>query len=294
MALSIVVPAYDEALNIRPLTERLFAATRAAKLEAELIVADDESSGSEATQEVVKALAAEGYSVRLHARRRTEGRGLSSAVLLGFQQARHEAVLCMDADLQHEPEAVPAVAAPILAGTADFSVGSRNVGGGGLGFEWSPIRRIISAGATSLAWPLSSSSDPMSGFFCLRKATLARGADSGINAMGFKIGLELMVRCRCQTVVDVPITFQERIAGESKLSMKQNVLYVRQLASLYVFKFGLLSICTVLAVLVAVALYIMQMLVRALQVLLLGHTQHIFGSALPLLHMITYSKVFVF
>ena len=82
--------------------------------------------------------------------------------------------------------------------------------------------------------------------------------------MGFKIGLELMVRCRCQTVVDVPITFQERIAGESKLSMKQNVLYVRQLASLYVFKFGLLSICTVLAVLVAVALYIMQMLVRAL------------------------------
>ena len=264
MALSIVVPAYDEALNIRPLTERLFAATRAAKLEAELIVADDESSGSEATQEVVKALAAEGYSVRLHARRRTEGRGLSSAVLLGFQQARHEAVLCMDADLQHEPEAVPAVAAPILAGTADFSVGSRNVGGGGLGFEWSPIRRIISAGATSLAWPLSSSSDPMSGFFCLRKATLARGADSGINAMGFKIGLELMVRCRCQTVVDVPITFQERIAGESKLSMKQNVLYVRQLASLYVFKFGLLSICTVLAVLVAVTLYIMQMLVRAL------------------------------
>ena len=57
---------------------------------------------------------------------------------------------------------------------------------------------------------------------------------------------------------------QERIAGESKLSMKQNVLYVRQLASLYVFKFGLLSSCTVFAVLVAVALYIMQMLVRAL------------------------------
>ena len=67
--LSVVVPAYDEALNIRPLTERLFAATRAAKLETELIVADDESSGSEATREVVEALAKEGYSVRLHARR---------------------------------------------------------------------------------------------------------------------------------------------------------------------------------------------------------------------------------
>ena len=262
--LSVVVPAYDEALNIRPLTERLFAATRAAKLETELIVADDESSGSEATREVVEALAKEGYSVRLHARRRSEGRGLSSAVLLGFQQARYEAVLCMDADLQHEPEAVPAIAAPVLAGSADFTVGSRNVGGGGLGFEWSLVRRVISAGATSLAWPLSRSSDPMSGFFCLRKATLARGADAGVNTMGFKIGLELMVRCRCSAVVDVPITFQERVAGESKLSMKQNVEYVRQLASLYAFKFGLPTLAAVGLLLLAIALFVLRWLVHAL------------------------------
>ena len=80
--------------------------------------------------------------------------------------------------------------------------------------------------------PLSRSSDPMSGFFCLRKATLARSADAGVNTMGFKIGLELMVRCRCTAVVDVPITFRERVAGESKLSMKQNVEYQRQKASL--------------------------------------------------------------
>ena len=261
-SLSVVVPAYDEAMNIRPLTERLFKATRKAALETELIVADDESSGSEATRREVEALVAEGYSVRLHARRRSEGRGLSSAVLLGFQQARNDVVMCMDADLQHEPESVPDVAAPVLAGTADFSVGSRNIGGGGLGFEWSLVRRVISAGATSLAWPLSRSSDPMSGFFCLRKETLARGAGSGINAMGFKIGLELMVRCRCANVVDVPITFQERVAGESKLSMKQNVLYVRQLSSLYVFKFGLLAIVAVLASLVVLALSIAQQMVR--------------------------------
>ena len=260
--LSVVVPAYDEAPNIRPLTERLFAATRAAKLDAELIIADDESKGSEATRLAVEALAAEGYCVRLHARKRAEGRGLSSAVLLGFQKATHDVVLCMDADLQHEPESVPAVAAPVLGNEADFSVGSRHVGGGGLGFEWSLIRRLISAGATSLAWPLSSSSDPMSGFFCLSKGTLARGASSGINAMGFKIGLELMVRCRCKTIADVPITFCERVAGESKLSMKQNVLYLRQLASLYVFKFGVFVIVTVLLTLVALALYILQALLR--------------------------------
>jgi len=237
-AVSVVVPAYDETPNIRPLTLRLFAATRAAGIDAELIIADDESAGSEATRCEVDALAAEGYCIRLNARKRSQGRGLSSAVMLGFQQATHPVLLCMDADLQHEPESVPALAAPVLSSDADFSVGSRNTGGGGLGFEWSLLRRIISGGATALAWPLSSSTDPMSGFFCLSKPTLARGASSGINATGFKIGLELMVRCRCTRVRDVPITFKERLAGESKLSMKQNVLYVRQLSRLYLFKFG--------------------------------------------------------
>jgi dolichol-phosphate mannosyltransferase len=159
-------------------------------------------------------------------------------VLLGFQLARHPFVLCMDADLQHEPESVPAVAAPVLRGDADFSVGSRHVGGGGLGFDWSLMRRAISAGATLLAWPLTSSTDPMSGFFCLSRETLSRGEGQNISTMGFKIGLELMVRCGCRTIVDVPITFQERVAGESKLTMKQNVEYVRQLLSLYLYKFG--------------------------------------------------------
>jgi dolichol-phosphate mannosyltransferase len=250
-ALSVVVPAYNETPNIRPLTKRLFAAVRKAGIETELLIADDESPGSAATRTEVEKLASEGYAVRLIARRRSEGRGLSSAVLLGFHKASNPVVLCMDADLQHEPEAVPAVAGPVLASTADFTVGSRNVGGGGLGFEWSMLRQVISAGATLLAWPLSASSDPMSGFFCLSKATLASAADAGINATGFKIGLELMVRCRCTRVVDVPITFQERTAGESKLTMKQNVLYLMQLFSLYVFKFGAPLVAAVLLALLA-------------------------------------------
>ena len=134
-ALSVVVPAFDEAPNVRPLTERLFSAPRAANIDAELLIADDESAGSAATAAAVDALAAEGYAVRLLARRRAEGRGLSSAVLLAFKQAQHATLLCMDADLQHEPESVPLVAAAVLSGEADFAVGSRNVSGGGVGFE---------------------------------------------------------------------------------------------------------------------------------------------------------------
>ena len=251
--LSVVVPAYDEAANIRPLAERLFAATRAAGIEAELLIVDDESAGSEATAAAVKQLVAEKYAVRLHARRKAQGRGLSSAVLLGFHEARHPVVLCMDADLQHEPESVPAVSAPVREGAADFAVGSRHVGGGGLGFEWSAVRRAISAGATLLAWPLAPSTDPMSGFFCLSKATLAQGASSGISPIGFKIGLELMVRCRCRRVVDVGITFQERVAGESKLSAKQNLLYLQQLAGLYLFKYGAAAVLATVLLLLAAA-----------------------------------------
>ena len=111
--------------------------------------------------------------------------------------------------------------------------------------------RVLSAGATMLARPLSSSTDPMSGFFCLSRETLARGK-AAANPVGFKIGLELAVRCGVARVTDVPITFQERVAGESKLSMKQNVLYLRQLLALYWFKFKL-TLLALAAALVAVA-----------------------------------------
>jgi len=72
----------------------------------------------------------------------------------------------------------------------------------------------------------------MSGFFCTTKDVLARGRDN-INPIGFKIALEVMVRCRCTKQQDVAITFREREAGESKLTMKQNIQYLEQLAALY-------------------------------------------------------------
>ena len=77
--------------NIRPLTERLFRATKAAGLTVELLVMDDESKGTAATEAIVKALQAEGHAVHIHVRRKGEGRGLSSAVLLGFSMAKYGA-----------------------------------------------------------------------------------------------------------------------------------------------------------------------------------------------------------
>jgi dolichol-phosphate mannosyltransferase len=232
--LSIVVPTYNETLNIRPLCERLFKSLRstASNLAAELFIVDDESPGTKETIEIVDQLSKEGYPIRIYSRTKAQGRGLSSAVLLGFQQSKYDTMLCMDADLQHEPESVYSVALPVLTGQAEFTVGSRYCGGGGFGFDWALHRRLISTGATMLAMGISKSSDPMSGFFCTTKKVLARGAEN-INPIGFKIGLEIMARCRANPVIDVPITFQSRLAGESKLTMKQNLYYVQQLIALY-------------------------------------------------------------
>ncbi|GAB5367347.1 hypothetical protein AAMO2058_001222500 [Amorphochlora amoebiformis] len=231
--LSVIVPTYDEYENIEELCTRLFKATAKAGLEAELLILDDESKGTEATIGIVDDLKSR-YPVRIHVRDKSVGRGLSSAVLLGFSKAKYDTILCMDADLQHEPESVPAVAEPVLTKKAEFSVGSRNVPGGGVA-AWAFHRKVISAGATLLAWPLSGSTDPMSGFFCTTKEVLARG--DRINPIGFKIGLEIMVRCRCKTIKDVPIMFQDRVAGESKLSTKQNFLYLMQLMALYLDRY---------------------------------------------------------
>jgi dolichol-phosphate mannosyltransferase len=230
--LSVVVPTFNETENIRPLCERLSKAARGAGLDVEVLIVDDESAGSAETKRIVEELKGEGHPVRIHCRKKAEGCGLSSAVLLGFKMATHPTVLCMDADLQHEPESMPDVARPVLEGTAEFAVGSRHAKGGGVGFNWSAARRVVSKGATLLAWPVATASDPMSGFFCTTKEVIKRGEHS-LNSIGFKIGLEVMVRCRCSPVVDVAITFQERNAGESKLSAKQYRLYLEQLSSLY-------------------------------------------------------------
>jgi dolichol-phosphate mannosyltransferase len=79
--LSVIVPTYNEVDNSRPLTERLFKATKDAGLTIEMLVVDDESKGSDETARIVGELAKEGHAVRIHSRKRREGRGLSSAVI---------------------------------------------------------------------------------------------------------------------------------------------------------------------------------------------------------------------
>lgn len=242
-SVSIVVPTFREAKNIPVLAERLFRTLGEAGISGELLIVDDDSR--DGSQDAVRELA-ERYPIRIIVR--TDERGLSSAVIRGFTEARHGILLCMDADLSHPPESVPDVIAPIAENRAEFCIGSRYVSGGATVEEWGFLRRLNSWGATLLARPLTSVSDPMAGYFCLRRATLDRARAAGLNPVGYKIGLEILVRAGCRDVAEVPIVFSDRLHGESKLTLGQQMQYLRHLWRLYRFRWPILAPMVVMLV----------------------------------------------
>ncbi len=226
--LSVVVPTYGEVDNIALLTERIFNTVRAAGIAAELILVDDNSQ--DGSLEVVESLKDE-YPIHMIVR--DNERGLSTAVLRGFERARAKIFLVMDADLSHPPEKIPDLYGPINNNEADFVFGSRYVSGGQTK-DWPLLRRLNSWIATMLARPLTSATDPMAGFFCLDRRTWQRAAR--LNPLGYKIGLELLIKGRCKKLKDVPIEFADRHAGKSKLTFKQQLFYLIHLRRLYFFK----------------------------------------------------------
>lgn len=221
---SVVVPTYREAASLPTLVERIAAVKR--QLPLELIIVDDDSR--DGTQELVNQLDLPWVRLII----RTADRGLSQAVLVGLNAARGETLVVMDADLSHPPEAIEGMVAALDAG-ADFVLASRYAEGGSTADAWGILRWVNSKLATLLARPLTAVSDPMSGFFALRRQTVEQA--QRLRPLGYKIGLELMVRCGCQRVLEVPIHFSTRKHGQSKLTLRQQLLYVRHLRRLYSF-----------------------------------------------------------
>jgi dolichol-phosphate mannosyltransferase len=226
---TVVVPTYKEVENIPHLIDRVAKVRASTGLEIDMLFMDDDSRDGSA--ELVKARTEPWVSLVT----RTQDRGLSAAVLDGLRRAQGDVLVCMDADLSHPPEALPEMLAKLDEG-ADFVIGSRYAPGGSTSDDWGIFRWLNSRVATLFARPLTSVRDPMAGFFALRRTTFQRGAE--LNPIGYKIGLELIVKCRCERVVEIPIHFEDRQFGESKLTLKQQLLYLQHLRRLYNFKYG--------------------------------------------------------
>ena len=221
---SLIIPTYNERDNITPLVERIHHALR--QHSYEILFIDDNSA--DGTADLAASLS-DKYPVRVIVRR--DRRGLASAVVDGLSQAESAIIAVMDADLQHPPELIPDLLKEIEKG-ADIAVASRYVKGGGCQ-GWSLTRRLISRGAIFLAHLLLPAtrrvSDPMSGFFILRKNVVK---DASLNPSGFKILLEILMVGKFRQVAEVPYTFVTRERGKSKLSPRQQVDYLKHLYSL--------------------------------------------------------------
>lgn len=225
--IAILVPTYNEAENLPPLLERLLATIREHKLDAEIVILDDDSK--DGTAEIAQQLAKD-HPVRVVVRKNE--RGLASAVIQGFDRTTASILVVCDADLSHPVEAIPKLVLPLLRQEAEMSIGSRYVHGGKtVGWPWH--RQFASRFAAGLARPLTSVKDPMSGFFAIRREVLQRSA---LAPIGYKIGLEIIVRCGVKTIVEVPITFTERQFGASKFGLREIWNYLRHLHRLSEFK----------------------------------------------------------
>jgi len=230
--ISIIVPTYKEAENIPVLIEAIDKAMKHNRLDYEVIIVDDNSR--DGIEDNVKALKKKGYPVSIKVR--IHERGLSSAVIEGFRLAKGTIYCVMDADLSHPPEKLPEIVQPILKGRAEMVVGSRFVKGGSAEhFNW--YRKLNAWVSKMLARPFTKIKDPMAGYFAFNAQLLTPEILSLLNPLGFKIGLEIIVKCNPKTIIEVPISFRERLYGESKLSLREQILYILHLKRLFHYKY---------------------------------------------------------
>jgi dolichol-phosphate mannosyltransferase len=224
--LSIIVPTYNERDNLTLLIEKIHSTLIG--YDYELLIVDDNSHDGTA------ALASSmSMKYPIHVIVRQKERGLASAVVFGFSQTDSDTLAVMDADLQHPPQVLEEML-KALRPDVDLVIGSRYVKGGSCE-GWGLGRRVISKGAIFLAHLLlprtRQVSDPMSGFFLIRRPVIS-GAH--LKPTGYKILLEILMMGHYRSAVEVPYCFRVRERGESKLSIRQQTDYLKHLLSLMI------------------------------------------------------------
>jgi len=224
VALTMVVPTYNERGRLAELVRAVFGACAPHGIELELVIVDDNSP--DGTGALADDLA---RTHRIRTVHRAGKLGLGTAVVAGFEAASGEVVGVMDADFSHPPALIPRMLDTFSATGADLVVASRYIRGGSTP-DWPIKRRLLSRAACLLARPLSPIRDAASGFFLIRR-DIARGTT--IKAGGFKICLELIVRSGATRLVEVPYRFDDREQGESKMSLREAAGYLVQLRDLY-------------------------------------------------------------
>jgi len=209
--LSVIVPTFNERDNIEPLVGCLKAALQG--IAWELVFVDDDST--DGTLDILHMLASENTNIRfIH---RVHQRGLATACIEGMLSSVAPFVAVMDADLQHDERILPEMLHAIKSQTLDLVVGSRHVSGGSMGTM--PKHRVLVSKIASKMSHLflrHTVTDPMSGFFMLRRGLLIESVHD-LSASGYKLLLDIIVSLKPKSILEIPYNMRHRQFGESKL-----------------------------------------------------------------------------
>lgn len=229
--ISIIIPTYNESKNIIGILNTI-SKNLPKNIITQAIVVDDNSpdgTGKIVEEHIANFKKIANYTVEIIHRKAKDG--LGSAILRGIQQAKGDTIVVMDSDFSHPPQVIPKLIESIKKYQYDIAVASRYIKGGKIE-NWSAKRKIISKFATLIAKKGLgiNTKDPMSGFFAFKKNIL-----NGLNidAIGYKILLEILVKTKNVTVTEIPYTFQDRELGSSKLSIKTVFDYYKSVWKLY-------------------------------------------------------------
>ena len=230
----VVLPTYNERENLPHIAPAILAASP----ELDLLVVDDNSP--DGTGALADELARDDPRVRVLHRERKEG--LGRAYLAGFAQALaagYGRILEMDADFSHDPQRLPALLA--ASREVDVALGSRYVDGGGT-VNWGLGRRLLSRGGSFYARTILGLGvrDLTGGFKCFRREVLLAIDLPTVMCTGYAFQIELTYRAvrRGFRVVEVPILFEDRRVGRSKMSRRILLEAVAKVWSIRLSSFG--------------------------------------------------------
>ncbi|AOW26441.1 dolichol-phosphate mannosyltransferase [Candida albicans L26] len=230
---SVILPTYNEKRNLPILIYLLNKTFTANKLDWEVIIVDDNSP--DGTQEIAKKLIDIFGPEHIQLRPRAGKLGLGTAYVHGLQFVTGNFVIIMDADFSHHPEAIPEFIAKQKSQDYDIVTGTRYAGDGGV-FGWDFKRKLISRGANFLASVvLRPHVSDLTGSFRLYKTDVLRKIIDVTQSKGYVFQMEMMVRAKAMgfTVGEVPISFVDRLYGESKLGGDEIVQYAKGVWTLF-------------------------------------------------------------
>lgn len=224
---SVILPTYNERQNLPILVWMLAKMFKENELDWEIIIVDDASP--DGTLDVAKQLVRVFGKEHIILRPRTGKLGLGTAYVHGLESVTGDFVIIMDADFSHHPEAIPEFIAKQKAEDLDIVTGTRYKGNGGV-YGWDLKRKLVSRGANFLASTLLRPHvSDLTGSFRLYKKPVLQKIISVTESKGYVFQMEMMVRARSLgfTIGEVPISFVDRVYGESKLGGDEIVQYLR-------------------------------------------------------------------